>query len=221
MIEAVIFDLDGVLIDSEQLMRRAFCESYRQIIGDGDPPIEEYLEHMGESFPRIMDKLNLPRALWEPFRQFCRSNLDQINFFPEARPLLEQLVQLQSKLAIVTGKDYSRTIQILEHFRVRSFFPVVVGSDQIQNPKPHPEGVLVALDRLGSTPENALMIGDSVSDILSAQAAGVLSIAVTWGIKPERVCTLCVPDYIVRDWTSLSDLLINLTRKKQISVVSA
>lgn len=212
MLKAVIFDLDGVLIDSEPLMRYAFERAYRLVIGSGTPPIESYLEHMGESFPHIMQHLGLPLTMWEPYKQLCRENIELIEQFPQSRLLLAGLRTLRLKLAVLTGKDRERTLHTLEHFRLLQYFDAVVASDQLQRPKPHPEGILHTLDLLRLAPHEALMIGDAVSDILCAQRAGVRAVAVTWGIKPELVQTRCRPDHIVHDWESLTSLLLSLVR---------
>jgi 3-amino-5-hydroxybenzoic acid synthesis related protein len=210
MLKAIIFDLDGVLIDSEPLMRFAFAESYRQVLGDGTPPVEQYLEHMGDSFPSIMDRLGLPHDLWTPYRAICRQESHRICTFPWTGELLSAAVKLDLKLAILTGKDYDRTIEILEDTRLIQYFDAVVASDQLSHPKPHPEGVQCALQALNCRPDEAVAVGDAVYDILSAQRADVCAIAVTWGIKPERVQTLCTPDYIVHTAQSLIDTFRSL-----------
>jgi 3-amino-5-hydroxybenzoic acid synthesis related protein len=210
MLKAVIFDLDGVIIDSEPLMRLAFETVYQQVIGSSTPPTERFLEHMGESFPRIMDRLGLPHSLWEPYRELCQKNINRIRVFPQSRELLERLIALDLNLALLTGKDRLRTFQILDHFGLTDFFDEVVSSDQLYFPKPNPEGLFRALHLLDRRADEAVMVGDAVNDIVCAQQAGVTAVAVTWGIKPERVQTLCAPDYIVHDWDSLYQVLHNL-----------
>jgi phosphoglycolate phosphatase-like HAD superfamily hydrolase len=133
-----------------------------------------------------------------------------ITLFPASRGLLEQMQALDIKLAILTGKDRARTLQLLDYFGLSSCFDAVVASDQLCRPKPDPEGILLLLKMLDCAAEEAVMVGDSVSDILCAQRAGVSAIAVTWGIKPERVQTLCRPDYLVHDWPSLQQVLLEL-----------
>lgn len=212
MLKAVIFDLDGVLINSEQLMRRAFETTYHEVIGHGSPPIEAFLEHMGESLPRILDRLGLPHTLCEPYRRFCQQHIDSITLFPGSLPVLKKLAGLRLKLSLLTGKDRVRTLQILRHFNLEPLFDEVVSSDQLRHPKPDPEGVLRILRSLNCLPEEAVMVGDGVHDIVCAQRAGLRAVAVTWGIKPERVQTLCRPDFIAHNWDTLLRLLVALAR---------
>jgi AHBA synthesis associated protein len=206
-LEAVLFDLDGVLIDSEALMRHAFDACYRQAGLPGEPPIEAYLEHMGDSFPRIMQRLGLPATLWEPYRALCGKRLDLVRLFPAVPGLLSRLRRRGLKLAVVTGKDRLRATETLAAFGLLDFFGAVVASDELQRPKPDPEGVRRALGQLECRAEAALMVGDAVNDVLCAQAAGVRAVAVTWGTKPERVQALCRPDHIVHDWVALEALI--------------
>lgn len=217
-VQAIVFDLDGVLIDSEPLMRFAFEMVYRQYIDDGPAPIERYLEHMGESFPRIMDHLGLPHRLWQPYRELCQQHIARIQVFPDSRTLLTWAVEHGIKLAILTGKDRQRTLHLLEFFDLAQFFDVVIASDELSQPKPDPEGMWHALEALQCPPEAAVMVGDAVSDVVCAQRAGVRAIAVTWGIKPERVQTLCQPDYIVHSWAELTALVQHLTQSDKVDV---
>jgi 3-amino-5-hydroxybenzoic acid synthesis related protein len=211
MLRTIIFDLDGVLIDSESLMRSAFETSYRSVLGDGSPPTEKYLEHMGESFTNIMNRLGLPHTLWQPYREFCQQHLDRIAIFPQSLALLEWARSRGFNLGLLTGKDRLRTLQILDHFGLDSFFHAVVTSDQLMYPKPHPEGIMCILESLSSQPEEAVMIGDAVNDIVAAQQANVRAIAVTWGIRPDLVLSLCQPDFVVHDWESLLRVLDELS----------
>lgn len=213
MLRVVIFDFDGVLIDSEPLMRVAFADSYRRVVGEGPPPVEAYLEHMGESFTRIMDRLNLPHALWEPYKEFCRRNVELVGVFPGSRELLAWARSANLRLGLLTGKDRGRTLELLEHFELREFFEAVIASDELRRPKPHPEGILRMLSALGCEPSQAVMVGDAVNDIVCAQEAGVRAIAVTWGTKPERVQQLCRPDYVAHNWETLREILEGLAHE--------
>jgi 3-amino-5-hydroxybenzoic acid synthesis related protein len=204
VLSSVIFDLDGVIINSEPLMRYAFSVCYRQVVGEGTPPTERFLEHMGESFPHILKQLELPLSLWEPYRKLCQSHIEQIRVFSGAREGLEWLRCQDIRMAILTGKDRERTEQILAYFDLEHFFTTVLSSDELNNPKPHPEGIQLLLKRLESDAKDTVMVGDGVSDILCAQNAGVRSIAALWGTKPERLRQFSRPDYFASDWADLT-----------------
>jgi 3-amino-5-hydroxybenzoic acid synthesis related protein len=206
-LRTVIFDLDGVLIDSEPLIRFAFEEAYRQVVGNDAAPIEEYLQYMGEPFPKIMGYLGLPNALWEPYLLLWQQHINRVQIFPAARELLEWARSRGFQLAILTGKERARTDLILAHLNIEQFFDVVMTSDQVDHPKPDPEGIRLILRTLNCPAEAAVMIGDAVSDVLCAQNANVRAIAVTWGIKPERIRTLCSADYYVRSFQELQSVL--------------
>lgn len=209
-LRAVVFDLDGVIIDSEQLMRGAFADSYRRVIGSsGSPPVETYLEHMGKPFPEIMNILGLPGSLWEPYRRFCRSHLDLVTVHPECLPLLRWVRQHGLRVGLFTGKDAERTKEVLDYFCLTPAFDATVCSDEIEAAKPHPDGLLHVLDLLACRPAEAVFVGDAVDDVECARRAGVTSVAVTWGIKPERLRMLCAPDHVIDEWPALQALLVD------------
>lgn len=190
--DTFIFDLDGVIIDSEHLTKYAFCEAYHRVVGEGEPPLEEYWQHLGDAFPNIMNKMGLPVAMWQPFREVSSSRLDLIEVFPGIREILDFLSDYKIKLGILTGKDWERTQQILHNFELHDYFSVVVTPELIANPKPHPDGLFYALDRLNSKKENAVFIGDSINDMMCAKSANVTGIGALWGeeVSIEKVVVL-------------------------------
>ena len=181
-VKAVLFDLDGVLIDSERLMRYAFEESHRRVVGEGTPPVERFLSYCGDSFLRIMDRLSLPRALHPHFLELSVRHVDMVRPVPGIPEALDEIAELPLRKAIVTGKDAERTAQILDRLALARHFEAVVCSDMVERPKPNPESVFRALDELGASLEDAVLVGDSVADIVAARRAGVAAVGVTWGI---------------------------------------
>ena len=82
----------------------------------------------------------------------------------------------------MTGKEKDRTLQILKRLKIDALFDLVVASTEVSNPKPHTESMLKVLEVLNTKPDEALSIGDATNDIKAAQQAGIISVAVTWGL---------------------------------------
>ena len=207
MYTTMLFDFDGVVIDSISLQRSAFAESYRHVIGEGEPPIEHYLSHSGDSFPNIMDKMGLPRAMWHPYREFSTNHMNMIEIIPHICELLDELVERKVKLALVTGKESDRTAQVLNDFNLARYFPVVICSDMVTHAKPHPESVHRAIHELQADPAQTVLIGDSENDILAAKSSGVTALGVTWGVGNRDGLVCAGADGIVDNPREIIDFL--------------
>jgi phosphoglycolate phosphatase-like HAD superfamily hydrolase len=99
--------------------------------------------------------------------------------------------------ALVTSKNEEELANTLPRLGVADWVQTIVSADQVRNPKPHPEGLLLALQRLRIQPANAIYVGDTIHDMRAARAAGIRRCAVTWGAavresllaeRPELVC---------------------------------
>jgi pyrophosphatase PpaX len=80
---------------------------------------------------------------------------------------------------------------------------MIVTVDDVKNPKPHPEPVLMAIEKMGANPATTLMVGDSPADIQSANAAGVASVAVSWSLKGEAALAPYEPKHVIHDMRDL------------------
>ena len=117
---------------------------------------------------------------------------------------LRQLKNAGFKMAIVSTKRNSMIMKGLRLMSAKDLFDTVIGLDDVQNAKPHPEPLLLAMDRLNSTPEESMMIGDNVHDILGGKNAGVRTAGVAWSLKGEAFIRELKPDYVLQH---ISDLL--------------
>ncbi len=205
-LKLVVFDFDGVIINSEPLMREALAHSYRQFF-EGPVPIDEYLSHMGLPFNHIMDAMGLPRELAEPYMAFSNMHLHRVEMFPGAYDCISRLRSASISTALLTGKDRTRTLAILKNLNLSDMLDMVVASSDLEHPKPHPEGLLRILEGLRSEPTETVMVGDSVNDIECSLAAGVDPIGVSWGTRPELLRRLRAPFKIVDDFDTLDNEL--------------
>ena len=143
------------------------------------------------SLPLLTGSQSAATDLFEQYRKiYWTAKPSMLRVYPHVEAVLDRLEQRSVLSAIVTSKPRSMDVEgvragvsaELEGLGVAACFPVVVGLEDVNNPKPHPEGVLRALEALGVAPERALMVGDSVADIEAAKAAGCWSCLATWGV---------------------------------------
>ena len=203
----LIFDMDGCLIDSTEVQKSAFYGSYKEIVGDDNcPDFSEYLKYTGDSLPNILKKMGLPVEMATPYRRISCESVDKINVNHECVNLIREMRGNGAKVAICTGKDHYRTVDILKHYGIDDCFDVIVASDDVKNPKPSPDSVLKAIEELGVSSESCLMIGDGYYDILCARNAGIRVVLTLWygdtGVPREA-------DYTVYSVEELRTLLSN------------
>lgn len=195
---AVIFDLDGVIVDSFGVMSEAFAIAYAEVVGDGPAPFEEYRRHLGRYFPDIMRIMGLPLEMEEPFVRESYRLADQVKVFDGVVELLLTLRARGLRLAIATGKSGPRARSLLDRLGLLPFFAHVIGSDEVARPKPAPDIVQHALSLLDVPAERAIMIGDAPTDLASAQGADVASAAALWASPDEEELLAADPDAVLR-----------------------
>jgi len=194
--EAVLFDFDGILVDSEPLHYRAFTEVLDPL-GMGFP-WKEYVEtYMGfddrdafrEAFRAkgtALDEANLGKLVAAKSEAFLRGLRDGVTAYPGAVPLIETLYAAGIPLALCSGALRSDIDPILAHLGVAHRFDVFVSADDVRRSKPDPESYAVAFARLSerydmllTAPEKSVAVEDTPAGIRSAKGAGLRVLAVT------------------------------------------
>lgn len=188
-LRAVVFDLDGTLVDSMPLVLRAFAHAlqpYRPELGLSDifqrlggPPARTLLELIG-------DEANAADAL-RRLDSFGFDDGDLAQPFEGMKGTLENLHARGMALGIWTGRDRATTRTVLAAHGLERFFSVVVCGDDLPTHKPHPEGLRFILERLGVAPKEALYAGDADADVLGGFEAGVRTILIRHGREVEKV----------------------------------
>lgn len=209
----VVFDLDGVIVDSFAVMREAFALAYAEVVGDGPAPFEEYRRHLGRYFPDIMRIMNLPPAMEEPFVRESYRLADQVTVFDGIVGLLLTLRVRGLRLVVATGKSGPRARSLLDRLGLLPFFAHVIGSDEVARPKPAPDMVRHALSLLDVPPERAIMVGDAPTDLASAQGAGVASAAALWAGPDEAELLAAGPDVVLQRPADLLELCPSVPRR--------
>ncbi|WP_181802663.1 HAD-IA family hydrolase [Streptomyces shenzhenensis] len=193
----VVFDLDGVLIDSFAVMRQAFAIAYREVVGEGEPPFEEYRTHQGRYFPDIMRLMGLPPQMEQPFVEASHRLVAEVEVYSDVPLLLKRLRECDIRTGIATGKSGARARTVLEVVGLLPLLDTVVGSDEVPRPKPAPDIVREVLRRLGAGPDDAVMVGDAVIDIQSGRAAGTATAAALWGETAPDPLRAEHPDFVL------------------------
>lgn len=156
----VAFDFDGVLVDTDRVMRSAFRKAYYAVGARGHPPFQEYVRHLGAPFSEIARKMRLPPEMEAHFRRASKSLAHLARPWPDGILVLRRLRKRGYVLALFTGKDAERTWQLLRNFGISRLFKIVVTGDDVRRGKPHPEGLHYILQRTGIAAENAIYVGD-------------------------------------------------------------
>ncbi|WP_035792213.1 HAD-IA family hydrolase [Kitasatospora mediocidica] len=208
---AVVFDLDGVIVDSFAVMGQAFSVAYAEVVGGGPAPFEEYQRHQGRYFPDIMRIMGLPLEMEEPFVRESYRLAHQVPVFDGVVELLQELRERGLLMAVATGKAGVRARSLLDGLGLLPYFAHVIGSDEVARPKPAPDIVLRALELLDVPAEQAIMIGDAPTDLASARDAGVASAAALWAGPDEAELLAAGPDVVLRRPVELLALCPALT----------
>ncbi|HEX4560537.1 MAG TPA: pyrophosphatase PpaX [Gemmatimonadales bacterium] len=205
-----LFDLDGTLIDSIELIIRSYqhtIRTHRQLETTPDVwmkglgiPLRVQFKEWSED-PAEID------AMVTTYREYNLSHHDEmVTAYDGVVDAVKHLRQQGKQLGLVTSKFRSGAYRGLKKVGLDQDFHVVVGSDEVTNPKPHPEPVLTALSRLSVTPEGAVFIGDSRHDMECGRAAGVKTAAVLWGPFSRSDLEDLRPDYWLEHPTDLNSL---------------
>lgn len=203
---AVLFDLDGTLLDSEGIAADAFAEAYEQVGGTGAAPTAEFLGLSGHPFPEICRRLGLPTGMHPLFVQAARRRSSGLRLFPWVESLVQSLADRDVPLGIVTGKDLARTREALQITGLSQYMDTVVAADEGLPGKPSAAPVLEAARRLGVS--HAVFVGDSVADVRAGRSAGAMVIACTWGTAPADLLAAAGPDHLLDDPGDLLPLLL-------------
>jgi len=215
LLSAALFDFDGTLVDTTEMIHQGMRHAASTVLSREDIPRETLLANVGQPLPRQMELIDAEKAelLLEAYRQHHEENHDAlIREFPGIEESLGRLRSAGIKVAVVTSKRQISVEMALKNFPdLRNVVDRFVTMEDTKEHKPHPEPLLRGLELLGGVPkEEAAYVGDSPFDVEAAKAAGLTSVAVSWGAFSEDRLREAEPDHLVPDIESAVAVLLSL-----------
>lgn len=206
-INTVLFDLDGTLIDTNDLIIASFKHTFQHFFPEKEFDIYPYIgEPLIDTFRRIDEQ----RAR-DMFDMYRKHNTENHNFLiKEFDGVYETVAELKRqgvRIAVVTNKVREAAFKGLELTRLDKFFDVVVAVDDVKRAKPNAEPIMKALDELQADPETTLMVGDSQFDIQAGKNAGTYTAGVAWSLKGREFIENLQPDYVIEHMSEINDIV--------------
>jgi HAD superfamily hydrolase (TIGR01509 family) len=210
-IRAVLWDLDGTLTDSVHLVAETMSVV---VAAHGGPALA--FEKVGELIGHPLDAMfrlawpDIVAADLERYRDEYRARYDAVaipatRLFRGAQRTLRDFHRAGMLQATVTGKRAADCERILRGLGIKKDIDVYLGGDSVVRPKPAPDLAQFAMSRLGVSPEESVVIGDSAADLAMGKAAGAQTIQVLWGYSGSP---LPDADRSVRTWRELRDAVL-------------
>jgi pyrophosphatase PpaX len=212
---AVLFDLDGTLVDSIDLLIASMEYSFAG--RERRPSVPEWIALIGTPLDAMLARwgdgpadVELLRAR---YREHQLTHHDaMIRLYPGMVETVRALHAAGHPLAVVTSKLEVGARRALKFAKIEECFRAVVGIDHTTKHKPDPEPVWYALDRLGMPRERAMFVGDSTHDMHAGRAAGVYTVAALWGPYTRAQLEPTAPDAYIASFDELAPLVDRLAR---------
>jgi pyrophosphatase PpaX len=208
-INTILFDLDGTLIDTNELIISTFLHTLEKYY-PSKYKREDVLPFLGPTLHETFGAIDPERVeeMVVDYRTYNLANHDLlVKEFAGVYETVQTLKEKGYKIAIVTTKRHDVTLKGLRLTKLDQFFDIIVAYDHVKKVKPDPEPILLALEQLESKPEESLMVGDNFHDILAGKNAGTKTAGVAWSIKGREYIAKYEPDYVLENMADLLTIL--------------
>ena len=215
-IKAVLFDLDGTLVDS--MPDLAYCSNQTlSELGRATLPEERLSTFVGKGLDRLIIRFlandihaesaeaalfNQAKAIFK--RHYHATNGERSMLYPKVLAGLDRLKEMGLSLGIVTNKPIEFTVPLVEKKGILPFFDVLVGGDTCEHKKPHPQPLLYAMEQLQSDSHHTVFVGDSLNDSAAAAAAAIPCLMLPYGYNEGQAITPPVHGAVVNDLVAVA-----------------
>ncbi|WP_106496695.1 pyrophosphatase PpaX [Lentibacillus sp. Marseille-P4043] len=207
-IHTILFDLDGTLIDTNELIIASFKHTFDHY--GKNFTREKAIEFIGPPLKESFETVDPSQAdtMVETYRQHNLEHHDEyVTAFPFVIETLEHLREQGIQLGVVTTKMWDTVDKGLKLTGMDPFFETVITLDDVTHAKPHPEPIIKAMHDLNAKAESTLMVGDNSHDIEAGQNAGVQTAGVAWSLKGKEMLEAYHPTYMLNDIRDLFSIL--------------
>ena len=208
--DPVVFDLDGTVVDTVELIVESFRYATRTVLGTVLPD-DVITAGVGQPLMTQMERLSArhARELYDVYREYNHRRHDElIRGYSGIAELLDALRAAGRRLGIVTSKSRDTTQMAFRAVGLDDRFEVVVTASDTDEHKPSPVPLLLCLERLRAPAAGSIYVGDSPVDIVAGVAAGMATAAVAWGVFGKEALMAVAPDYWVEAPRELLDLCL-------------
>ena len=201
MKKIILFDLDGTLIDSTEAILESFYHSLKHHEEVENVTDEMITSQIGHTLQSMFSGVGISEENIEAHVATYKLHYREIScqktfMLPNAIEAIQEASKF-ARLGIVTTKTGHYSRELMEYFGVMDYFEVLIGFENVANPKPHPEPILTALNQMGAGKENVWMIGDTRLDLESSQRAGISAVGVLSGY--DNFKQLSTFDFIIQN----------------------
>ncbi|MBM7713868.1 pyrophosphatase PpaX [Bacillus thermophilus] len=208
-ITTILFDLDGTLLDTNELIVTSYLHTFEQFF-PGRFKREDVMPFLGPPLYDAFESVDPDKAeeMVKIYRDFNMEKHDLlVREFEGVFETIRTLHENDMKMAIVSTKIRKTVVKGLKLTGLDQFFDVIITLDDVEKAKPDPEPLLKALGALESEPHEAIMIGDNYHDILGGKNAGTFTCGVAWSLKGKDYLEQFHPDFMLKKMPDLLDIV--------------
>ena len=177
-VKAILFDMDGVLVDSFDVWFNVVNDTLK-FFGRKESTLQQFKQEFGHSVEIDMEthyKGLKKNNILKTYGTFFKKRINGVKLMPQAKTTLAKIKTKKIKIALITNSTRKITDMTLEKLKLKKYFDAVVTMDEVKHGKPAPDMVLSACKMLKVKKENVILVGDSINDILASRNAGIISV---------------------------------------------